>query len=284
MPRIFLIVSYPKSGNTWMRALLGSLRSGGVPVDINDIGTGILPRLQFDWLFSVESSSLTLAEIAEVRPPFLREWAARAPAGTVLMKAHEANLPWPGTAVAPYPPDLIDGAIHIVRDPRDIAVSYAGQLGVPPDRTIEVMADPGWFVAGQRSRLSEQLPQLISTWSAHVSSWLDAPDFNVCTVRYEDLLADTPAKLTEIAGFLGLDTNAEAVTRAVDNARFENLQRQEAAAGFREKPDWMPRFFRRGQAGGWRDSLTPGQAARIERDHGETMMRLGYLPEATAPR
>ena len=278
MPHIFLIVSYPKSGNTWMRALLQSLLSGGSPLDINAIDVGaMLPRVRFDWFFSVESSSLTAAEISELRPRFLREWAAGAPDETVLMKAHEANLPWPGTSVSPYPPDLIAGAIHIVRDPRDVAVSYTATVALSLDRTIDLLADPDWTLSRQRNRLSFQLPQRISSWSAHVSSWLDAPDFNVCTVRYEDLLADTPAKLTEVAGFLGLDATADAIERAVESARFDNLQRQEAAAGFRENAAWVPRFFRRGQAGGWRDSLTPEQAARIERDHSEIMQRLRYL-------
>ena len=35
-------------------------------------------------------------------------------------------------------------------------------------------------------------------------------------------------------------------------------------------------FFRRGEAGGWRDELTPDQATRIEADHASMMRRLGY--------
>ena len=77
--------------------------------------------------------------------------------------------------------------------------------------------------------------------------------------------------------FLGLDSNHDAIARAVEAADFQNLQRQEAASGFRERPEGMPRFFRRGRAGGWRDSLTPLQAARIEQDHGELMDSLNYV-------
>jgi hypothetical protein len=35
-------------------------------------------------------------------------------------------------------------------------------------------------------------------------------------------------------------------------------------------------FFRRGEAGAWRDELTPDQAARIAAAHGAVMRRLGY--------
>ncbi len=94
------------------------------------------------------------------------------------------------------------------------------------------------------------MPQLVSTWTAHARSWLGAPGFRIMTIRYEDLAADTPAQLAGIAGFLGLDSNHDAVARAVEAADFQNLQRQEAASGFRERPEGMPRFFRQGRAGG----------------------------------
>jgi hypothetical protein len=277
MPRIFLLISYPKSGNTWLRALLESLRSGGAPIDINDMGSGVVPRLRFDALLSVESSSLTPAEIAEARPAFMRLWAAENPDQAIFAKAHEANLPFPGTGAAPYPPETISAAIHIVRDPRDVAVSLASHLGRSVNEVIATMADPCQTVSRQRVHLSDQMPQLVSTWTAHARSWLGAPGFRIMTIRYEDLAADTPAQLAGIAGFLGLDSNHDAIARAVEAADFQNLQRQEAASGFRERPEGMPRFFRRGRAGGWRDSLTPLQAARIEQDHGELMDSLNYV-------
>ena len=278
MPRVFLLVSYPKSGNTWLRALLTALRSERADLDINDMGEiALLARKDFDAVLLVESSSLTAAEIAEARPAFMRRWAREKPSETLLVKVHEANLPYPGTVVCPYPPDSVAGVVYLIRDPRDVAVSLASHYSLPVDEVIGIMAKSRFVISRGQNSLSDQLPQLASTWSAHVASWLDARDFNLHPVRYEELLADTPARLMEIARFLDLNATPETVARAVSSASFQNLQRQEAAAGFRERPDAMPRFFRRGEAGGWHDSLTPSQVARIEHDHRETMIRLGYL-------
>jgi hypothetical protein len=63
----------------------------------------------------------------------------------------------------------------------------------------------------------------------------------------------------------------------VDAVRFDRLRAAEDQDGFVERQPGMDRFFRRGIAGGWRDSLSPEQIARIESDHGTMMRRLGYL-------
>ena len=74
-------------------------------------------------------------------------------------------------------------------------------------------------------------------------------------------------------------SSAAAVERAVKAASFAHLRDQEASQGFRERPLGMERFFRMGIAGGWRQTLNDQQARRIADDHGELMLRLGYLPD-----
>jgi aryl sulfotransferase len=58
-------------------------------------------------------------------------------------------------------------------------------------------------------------------------------------------------------------------------ADFCQLGQQEEEKRFKEAPR-QSRFFRRGEAGAWRDELTPEQAARIEADHAP-MMRQSRL-------
>ena len=44
---------------------------------------------------------------------------------------------------------------------------------------------------------------------------------------------------------------------------FEAMKRQEETLGFAEKPKGMTAFFAKGQAGVWRDDLTPAQVAKL---------------------
>ena len=58
---------------------------------------------------------------------------------------------------------------------------------------------------------------------------------------------------------------------------FEELSRQEAEKGFRERPPRIENFFLYAKSGGWREKLTAEQVARIVTDHGPMMRRFGYL-------
>lgn len=271
-----LLASYMKSGNTWLRLLLDSLLRGGGEVDINQVasGSGSADREWFDRAMMVDSSSLTPAEIAGARAGLT--FTAEKP--HLFLKAHDANLPYPGTGAKPYASEAISRVVHLVRDPRDVAVSFASHAAIAIDSAIERMADRDYIIGRQSFRLADQLPQFVSSWTQHTASWIGAPGFVTMTLRYEDLLADTPGHLAEVAQFLGLDAPTVAVERAVAAARFEQLRDQELNEGFRERPLNAERFFRRGIAGGWRDTLTAEQARRIEYEHGGMMQRLGYFP------
>ncbi len=270
MTGIWWLASYPKSGNTWVRAFLASLRRDGGAVDLNALDIPIAAaRPWFDHVAGVPSSLLTDAEIEAVRPACYRVLAAEA-TEPLILKVHDAWQP------ALFPVDATAGVVCIVRDPRDVAVSFAHHLGKTIDEAIAAMADPANTIARTGPGLAAQLPQRLSSWSAHVESWLDGPGVPVHLLRYEHMAADPASRLGGVARFVGLEASAEAVAIAVAASRFDTLQAQEAGAGFIERPARMAQFFRRGVAGGWRDSLTPAQANRIVRDHGPMMARLGY--------
>jgi aryl sulfotransferase len=277
MSGFFWLASYPKSGNTWVRLALRSLQNNGAPVDFSD-DSGWAPnaawRHTFDEALHVESSDLTAEEAENLRPR-LHEQLARVARAPMVMKVHDA---WTMTAAREplFAPALTLGAVYIVRDPRDVAVSHAAHLGQSFENTISAMANPGACAADAKNRLEPQLRQRLLTWSGHVESWLDAADIRVLTVRYEDMLARPIDTLGRIVAFLEWDASAEAVASAIEATRFEKLKQQEDLYGFRERTGRSSRFFQRGVSGGWRDLLAPELAERIQRDHGRVMARLEY--------
>ncbi len=284
MSGIFWLASYPKSGNTWMRLALQSLERGGAPVRFDAdkdawwerrrggrVGGIVSSRAFFEDFLAVESSDLMADEIEILRPAAIVAWAEGENAPIV--KTHDAYLSSQGTPL--FPKDETRGAVVIVRDPRDVAISFADHSGLTVDAAIRKMADPHGTLAKGGTHLSNQFAQRLPTWSGHVASWLDAPMPKI-VVHYEDMITDMASTLAEAAAFVGIDAPADAVARAVAATRFDRLQAEEKRVGFQERAPNCKRFFRRGVAGGWRDTLTPEQAARIERDQGAMMRRLGY--------
>lgn len=291
MTRTIWLASYPKSGNTWFRMLVANLfATDDKPVDINDLPErrGIASaRGPFDYLTLIDSGLLTHDEIDGLRPRVYEELARGADDDEYdkqqdvppvrFVKVHDAY-----TATPKGEPLLAgrcgaEGAILIVRDPRDVAPSLANHHRSSIDDAIAFMNDPEVVYAGRPGRLHQQLRQKLLSWSSHVASWLDQADIPVHSIRYEDMQSDTVATFRRALHFAGHPASDEAITRAVRYADFAELHRQEAEKGFRELP---PKpggaFFRRGVVGGWRDELGVEQVAQIEAAHAPMMLRLGY--------
>ena len=167
-----------------------------------------------------------------------------------------------------------------MRNPLDVAVSFAHHSQSPIDGVIAAMGNPSYTLAQDGSE--PVLPQPLSTWSGHVSSWLDHEAFPVHRVRYENMLADPVAEFGAVVRFAGLDHDAEGVARAVERSRFEVLRDQEARDGFRERVTRAAFFFREGRAGTWRDVLSADQVRAVVDAHAPAMECLGYLREAEA--
>ncbi|WP_297371417.1 sulfotransferase domain-containing protein [Acidocella sp.] len=267
MGKIVWLASYPKSGNTWLRVFLHNyITQPDSPHSINRLTDFSLAECAAA-LFCAPGERLSDEAVQSRRPHVHEELAALGPE-LVFVKTHNANLAVHGTALVT--PSVTAGAVYVVRDPRDVAVSYAAYLGRGIDETIEFMAAPG-AVNGTDER---QVFELLSSWSGHVRSWVGGRQRLL--VRYEDLVAEPERYFARIIRYLGTgEVDRARLARAIEFSSFKELAGQEAregyaASGGREK------FFRAGRAGGWREVLSPAQAARIERDHGEVMRGLGY--------
>lgn len=278
MAEVVWLASYPKSGNTWTRALLAGYVGEGA-FDLNALGKGvqITGLRSLDDLLGVDPSLLLEHEILALRPAASRLLARDVAARDLptFGKVHSANVETAdGDRV--YPAGA-GRALYVVRNPLDVAASTAPFFGWTVDRAIEVLADEAHVLNRLRGRFLGVLPEPLRSWSGHVRSWLDAPGVPAHVVRYEDLLADTAGTFAAALRFCGVAPDPGRVRRSVEAARFERLRAREAAEGFRERPDFAAApFFRRGTAGSWRDELTPAQARRVVADHRATMERLGY--------
>lgn len=278
MKRIVWLASYPKSGNTWFRVFLTNyLRNAAEPARINELeATPIASgRHAMDEALGYDSGELTFDEVDALRPDVYRHEAGRA-AGRIYRKVHDAWTRLPDGRPL-FPPEATVGALYFVRDPRDVCVSFAHHSGHGDfDRLISRMADADFCFCETPLQEAHQLRQRLLTWSGHVRSWVDNGEFPVRVVRYEDMLREPEAAFGAAVEFLGLPRDRERLRRAISFSRFEELRTQEEREGFHERQRGE-RFFRRGEAGSWRDELTADQAERIIAGHAEVMSAFGYV-------
>ena len=285
MAEIFWLASYPKSGNTWVRVLLTNYaRDVETPAEINKLDTSAIAssRTWFDEWAGIEASALDDEVIERLRPDVYR-CMAREERQTIYMKVHDA---WSRTDAGEglFPPDVTAGVVYILLNPLDMAASCAHHWGLDQEPAVANLCDPQYTISRSLGGMADQLRQRLGSWTTHVKSWLDESDLPVHLVRYEDLRHDPVAAFGGVVRFCGLPQEEDRVRKAVAFSSFDELQRQEREKGFNERSVKAPGgFFRRGEAGSWREELPQHLVQQLIDVHGETMRRFGYLDEYYNP-
>ena len=241
LPDDVFLVSFPKSGNTWVRFLLASLLHPDQPVTFANIGR-FIPDLD---------GGATKREFDRMpRPRFI--------------KSHECFD-------RRYP-----RVIYIVRDPRDVAVSlyhyHRKRRKIADDSPIEGFI--ARFLAGEAFE-GQSWGQNVLTW---VGSREGDPRFLL--LRYEDIIADTAHELAKIAAFLRISVTPEQITRAVERSsagrmrKMEQDQSDHSGLTRGSRKDLL--FVRAASVGGWQSELPPPLVARIETAWAPLMRHLDY--------
>jgi hypothetical protein len=284
MRRINWLASYPKSGNTWFRVfLINLLRDKDEPADINELPeiTVASSRRLFDDNVGIESSDLTHDEVDRLRPDLYRQLSDDA-ADPFFLKIHDAySLVEDGVPLVPV--DATRRVLYFIRNPLDIAVSFAHHSGVDIEEAIRRINDESFCFCDEPDRLGIQLRQRLSSWSGHVRGWTEAPDLELYVMRYEDMSACPADTFAEALRFVGIEASSARLEKALRFSDFNELRRQEQGSGFAEKPASCPSFFHRGGAGAWKQALDNRQAQRIIDTHGSAMERFGYLDNQGRP-
>jgi len=244
-----LLIGYPKSGNTWLRFLVGNyITNNNVDFDNKD---SIIP--------SIEKQPNRCNELA--RPRFIHTH--------VQLKTFIKTNSSFGKGL----PKII----FIVRDGRDFAVSYYYHLkkyrSIPYEMEFAeylTMFNQGKYYPNQ-------------PWGIYIKTWVDkaaADSERFLLVRYEDLIRDAESEITQVILFAGLDLNNEKVKAAVEASSFENMKQHEIikyADPIRKKPsDERIRFMRKGSVKQWEELFAGDMEKSFYEVHQSALTLLGY--------
>jgi hypothetical protein len=277
MGNLLWIASYPKSGNTWVRAFIENyLQNLNQPVDINQLfklstAESLAARYQPFVEKGRLTTELSTEEICAIRP-LVHTHMARQAQGTLFVKSHNFLGEYKGFPL--HNSSVTSGAVYIVRNPLDVAVSMANYFAYSIDEAIDHMAEE---MSGTPNE-TKNVPQIVSSWSSHVQSWTEKVESQILVLKYESMLSNPLKEFKKVVSLLGQRKDLKRLQKAVRFSSFEQLKAQESKRGFVERHENAQSFFRRGRQNEWSEKLTKTQVERIINDHGAQMKRFKYLP------
>ena len=225
------IVSYPRSGTSWLQMILYQLATEG-EMRFEHISR-VIPFLEHSLKQGDSLDQLPSPRILKTHLPY--RYVAR----------------WPGKY------------IYIARDGRDVLVSYYQfyRYYVAPETSFDSFFDD--YLAGRV--LYGSWFQHTAGWDAHRA------DPNLLSLRYEELTESLGAIVEKIATFCGWSPSASQRARILERSTFEFMRRHEnkfapelGSGGLAIRTVQPGTFIRSGRVGGWREQLTEAQESAFD--------------------
>ena len=270
---IIWLASYPKSGNTWLRSfLVNYLNKCTSNFDLSLLEQiKKFPRqelydqvkVNFNKFSEIAKNWINMQEFINLKQEF------------TYLKTHNAmctinNYPFTNT-------QNTIGLIYLVRDPRDVILSYASHLDISVEETFDLMQDDFGFELVTDN--IEARSVLLGSWSKNYKSWRDFNLVKKIIIKYEDIILNPYENFFKIINYLnkinGLPIDEEMIKKSIENVSFEKLQNLEKKFSFNEKSYDI--FFRKGKSGNWKTELDRKISSKIEQAFKEEMKELGYL-------
>ena len=230
------LVSYPKSGNTWVRFLIGNYLTNN-QCDFTNCQS-IVPDIHLGTVNYKDESPK-------------------------VVKSH-----------VPFTPKYRK-VIYLVRDGRDVAVSYyyyAIKHGL-----IDKETSFDFFL----KNFNKGEIDIFGTWSNHVNGWLDCASHNFLLVKYENLKENPVDELARMVNFLGLKLDINAVQSAVKASNFDEMRKLEIqdqnSCNTLAKSNQNLYFVRSGNTGEYHKHFTVSLMQDFIENHETALKRLNYI-------
>ena len=291
---IIWLASYPKSGNTWVRTILGQILNNDfdnekifetskkirlypskidfinldkdfqTPVFTDDMKKIIFDKTAMNWIKSQNEININK------KFNFFKTH-------NMLCKLNIQNKFYSFTNIA----NTI-GVIHIVRDPRNVISSLVNHFSFErTDLALKFMLNENQTMGLEENKI----PRLLSSWKNHYNSWKRFPK-NYFLIKYENLLEDPKKEVKKmidyLSNFFSVKVSEHNLSKIISNSSFANLKNLEDKGLFNEnaknkKTGEVKNFFNLGKKNNWKHTLNKNILNKLEKNFHNEMKELGYM-------
>ena len=275
MHKNIFLASYPKSGNTWLRSIIGNFYNFDKEFNLNDLKS--IPLLSIKKHFS-EFNNKVYINNNELHFDWISQNIIQCQ-NLLNNKSNHLNIFKTHSARHKnFTNETVNaGFIYIVRDPRDIVVSFKNFTGNSLDQIIDEL-----LFQKQLMINTNGAKELLSTWELNVQSWLNYNSVPRLIIKYEDLKLNPKRIILNIKEFLNkihrlnINLRDQDIDKIIDNTNFNNLKKLEDKNGFDEATKHS-KFFRSGTSNQWKDVLSNSQTKLIEKNLKSLMVYFNYI-------
>ena len=275
MKKNIFLASYPKSGNTWLRAIISNALINKKKFTLNELKK--IPLLSSKQNFK-NFKNIEYSDDGDINFDWMSEniincqkYLNDTNKDINIYKTHSVrHLKFTNETVNM-------GFVCIIRDPRDIVISLSHFAGGSLERTINEM-----LYSKKLMTRTNGAKELVSTWDLHTRSWLEYKNVSRLIIKYEDLIIKTEENILQIFDFLNKITsntffqNKIDIDKIIQETSMSNLKKEEELFGFKEASKYS-NFFRSGKMEQWRDILSLDQIKLIEKELYPIMKQFNYL-------